>query len=274
VAKLIHRLSLRSGERFVALNCAALPEPLIESELFGYQKGAFTGANTSKEGLFEASHGGTLFLDEIADMPLALQAKLLRVLQEREVRRLGDNESRKVDVRIIAATHQDLGQNVKEGKFRLDLLYRLEVVILSLAPLRERAEDVPLLADYFLKESCQRHGKVILEILPDVMQILLSYAWPGNVRELFNVIERAVVFCNQEKITKEFLPSHLLQISKEPLCLEKSQISIPLGISLEEVEKILIQKTLEATSGDKNLTAKLLGVHSRTIYRKLGLVNK
>jgi two-component system response regulator HydG len=277
VARCIHNQSARAQGRFVALNCAAFPENLIESELFGFEKGAFTGATAPKDGLLEAAHGGTLLLDEIGDMPISLQANLLRTLQEGEVRRIGATTSRKVDVRVIAATHRDLREGVRVGTFRQDLLYRLEVVNLHMPPLRERMEDLPDLAYHFLKTFVRRHSKVIQGIDENSMEALLSHSWPGNIRELSNVIERAVVFARAEEIQIEDLPPHLAQgafsragRSERPMSSHaEGKIEVPLGTSLKQVEELLIRKTLEATSGDKNMTARLLGINERTIYRKL-----
>jgi two-component system response regulator HydG len=278
IARCIHDQSTRSKGRFIAINCAAVPEQLIESELFGFEKGAFTGATSSKEGLFEAAHEGTLFLDEIGDMPIALQAKLLRTLQEGEVRRVGATTSRKINVRVIAATHRDLKENVRTGSFRQDLLYRLEVIAIQIPPLRERMEDIPDLAYHFLKLACERHGKSAEGIEDEAMEALLAHTWPGNVRELGNVIERGVVFAQGALLLARDLPPHLLELSvrasKEPAASVEgassgSSITVPFGTPLKDVEELLIRKTLEATSGDKNMTAKLLGINSRTIYRKL-----
>lgn len=275
VARQIHDQSPRVKARFVALNCAAVPEQLIESELFGFEKGAFTGAVGAKEGLFEAAHGGTLLLDEIGDMPLSLQATLLRTLQESEVRRLGSTHARKVDVRVIAATHRDLKQCVRAGTFREDLLYRLEVIGIHVPPLKERMEDVPDLAYHFLRVAAQRHTKELSGISEEAMAALLAHSWPGNVRELSNVLERAVVFARGPHVELGDLPAHLANsagsIPRESgLALgTATSIAVPLGTSLKDVEDLLIRKTLEATSGDKNMTARLLGINSRTIYRKL-----
>lgn len=278
VARSLHRQSARESGQFIALNCAAVPEQLIESELFGFEKGAFTGATSSRAGLFEAADGGTLLLDEIGDMPIALQAKLLRTLQEGEVRRLGATVSRKVDVRVIAATHRDLREGVRAGTFRQDLLFRLEVISLLVPALRERIEDIPDLAYHFLKQACARHQKDVAVISEEAMEALLEHSWPGNVRELSNVVERAVVFAQGGQIELLDLPAHLVAqqasqkggnlrfVPKSPLV---GTISVPLGTSLRDVEDLLIRRTLEATSGDKNMTAKLLGINSRTIYRKL-----
>lgn len=269
VAKHLHQLSVRSQGPFIVLNCAAVPESLLESELFGFEKGSFTGANFAKKGLFEAADGGTLFLDEIGDMPLVLQPKILRALQDGEVRRLGSTVSKKVDIRIIAATHQNLDQAVQCGRFRQDLLYRLEVVGISIPPLRHRGRDSIDLAYYFLNIYSEKHHKKIQKIHPEALEALLYYSWPGNVRELANVIERAVIFSNEDLLTVQDLPERLLGSKKRELFLAENSISIPFGTSLKDVEELLIRKTLEATSGDKVLAAKLLGIHSRTIYRKL-----
>ena len=269
IAHCIHEQSACSQGHFIALNCAAVPEQLMESELFGHEKGAFTGALAAKVGLFEAAHKGTLFLDEIGDMPLTLQAKLLRTLQEREVRRLGATETKKFDVRVIAATHQDLSESVKLGKFRQDLLYRLEVISIKIPPLREHREDLPLLIQYFLKGAAQRYQKEVLTVSETALEILMAHSWPGNVRELSNAIERAMVFCKGPEIQANDLPPHLQGASAD---LENSYqdktVSVRLGTSLKEIEDLMIRKTLEATDGDKNMTARLLGINSRTIYRK------
>lgn len=279
VARCLHQYSSRAPQPFIALNCAAVPEQLMESELFGFEKGAFTGATMGKEGLFESAHGGTLLLDEIGDMPILLQAKLLRVLQEGEVRRLGSTSSKKIDVRVIAATHKNLKQACGEGTFRQDLLYRLEVMGISLPALRERREDISELADFFLLSACRKHGKEAYTLSSEVLTILEAYPWPGNVRELSNVIERAVVLTAGAEIVPSDLPAHLLtdvsssgesSFQQESFVFSSSSnLSIPLGTPLRDVEELLIRKTLEATSGDKNMTARLLGINSRTIYRKL-----
>ncbi|MCM2279522.1 MAG: sigma-54 dependent transcriptional regulator [Oligoflexia bacterium] len=267
VARCIHRQSQRGAERFVALNCAAVPDSLIESELFGFEKGAFTGATGARDGLFEAAHQGTLLLDEIGEMPLNTQPKLLRALQEGEVRRLGSNVSKKVDVRLVAATNRDLRECARAGTFRQDLLYRLEVICLRVPPLRERMEDLPDLAYRFLKVNSARHAKSVTGIGEEALELLLAHPWPGNVRELANVIERAVVFARGEHLEAADLPEHLRSASGAVSA--GAAISVPLGMSLKEVEDLLIRKTLEATDGDKNMTAKILGINSRTIYRKL-----
>ncbi len=269
VARCLHLMSARPKGPFIALNCAAVPEQLMESELFGFERGAFTGAQVSKEGLFEAAHGGTLLLDEIGDMPLSLQAKLLRVLQDQEVRRVGSTTSKKVDVRVIAATHKNLKEAVHAGSFRQDLHYRLEVIGVQVPPLRERIEDLEELCYHFLRQAGKRHQKLVQSISTDTIEILKNHSWPGNVRELSNVIERAVIFAQGSQITQAELPPHLLEGVLTERKEHPASIEVPLGTSLKEVEELLIRKTLEATDGDKNMTARLLGINSRTIYRRL-----
>jgi len=269
VARLIHDISSRKEARFVALNCAAIPEQLIESELFGVEKGAFTGAGAAREGLFESADGGTLLLDEIGDMPLTLQAKLLRVLQDGEVRRVGATSSRRVDVRVLAATHRDLKQAATVGAFRPDLLFRLEVISLAVPALRQRREDVRELSYHFLQTSSRRHSREINAIADETLKRLEAHPWPGNVRELANVIERAVVFARTDTIGIQDLPEHFLRAGESPIGLPPAFIEVPIGTPLKDVEDLLIRKTLEATDGDKNMTARLLGINSRTIYRKL-----
>lgn len=271
VARALHETSARSGGPFMAINCAALPENLLESELFGYEKGAFTGAVGAKLGLFEAASGGTLFLDEIGDLAVSLQAKLLRVLQESEVRRIGASVSKRIDVRVISATHQPLKTLVAESRFRQDLLFRLEVVSIDLPPLRARLEDLPDFVLLFVIEASVRHGKAVAAVSPEAFEILSRYAWPGNIRELQNAIERAVIFATSPIIQGADLPPHVLELAGKGLGLETSphSITIPVGTPLREIEEIMIRRTLELTQGDKNLTAKLLGINSRTIYRKL-----
>jgi two-component system, NtrC family, response regulator HydG len=277
LAREIHQRSSRKMGPFIAINCAAIPEALLESELFGHEKGAFTGAQNAKPGLFEAASGGTLLLDEIGDMPYPLQAKLLRVLQEGEVRRLGAIQNRKVDVRVIASTHQNLRQRVEQGLFRQDLFYRLEVISLHVPPLRERREDILALAHSFLEEARIRHSKAgVIRFEPAALEALARHDWPGNIRELSNAIERAVVLCESASIGCEDLPA-TVTVGKElqgqdtgVISTEGSQmITVPLGTSLKEVEELLIRRTLESTQGDKELAAQLLGIAARTIYRKL-----
>jgi two-component system response regulator HydG len=248
------------------VNCAALPETLLESELFGHVKGAFTGAIQDKAGRFEAAHGGTIFLDEIGDISPAIQAKLLRVLQDREFERVGSNRTLRVDVRILAATNQDLEAAVRNRRFREDLYYRLNVITIPIPPLRERREDIPLLAHHFLRISAAKNNKALEGFTPEALDLLERYPWPGNVRELENAIERAVVLSRGHLIEPKDLPEAIT--GQGPGEGERA-ITIPLGTPLEEVEQRLIEATLEQTRGDKTLAAKLLGIASRTIYRKL-----
>ena len=271
VSKLIHEQSSRAKQPFVALNCAAIPENLIESELFGYERGAFSGATQARMGLIEAANGGTLMLDEIGDMPLSLQPKLLRVLETQTLRRLGSTQEKSLNVRIIAATHQNLLEKVKQGLFRQDLYYRLEVMPLTVPALRDHIEDIPELTQFFLNKYSLEHQKVIQGIDSDAQAILMNHSWPGNVRELSNVLERAVVLNSSKYIQAIDLPFHLLSRSETPTLNDTadSKITIPLGTSLKEIEDILIQKTLNLTKGDRAQAAKLLGVNERTIYRRI-----
>ena len=263
-ARAIHSGSRRASKPFVAINCAAIPDSILESELFGYEKGAFTGAVQRREGRFERAHTGTLFLDEIGEMAPHVQVKLLRVLQEGEIERLGGTEPISVDCRIVAATNRDLAAEVREGRFREDLYYRLNVITVELPPLRERPEDVPLLAHHFLGKYAQKNGKEILGITAEAMGLLSRYQWQGNVRELENVIERAVVLARGDQITESELP-HGVKSGQS----STRTLSIPLGTPLEEVERRLITETLRITKGDKRLAAQMLGIATRTIYRKL-----
>ena len=267
VARAIHRLGAAAGEPFVALNCAALPEPLLESELFGHERGAFTDARASRRGLLlEAAHG-TLFLDEIAELPLALQPKLLRVLQERCVRPLGSNEERPFAARVIAATNRDLEAVVEEGRFREDLFFRLDVLRIDVPPLRARGSDALGLAQRFLGACAARTGKPVVGISRGAADKLLAYTWPGNVRELQNAIERAVALTQHDQILVDDLPErvrdyrqgHVLVASEDPQEL----------VPLETVEQRYIARVLEAVGGNKTLAARVLGLDRKTLYRKL-----
>jgi two-component system response regulator HydG len=264
IANAIHYSSPRRDKPFIKVSCAALPETLLESELFGYERGAFTGAEKRKPGRFELADGGTLFLDEIGLMPLHLQVKLLRVLQEHEFERLGGTQTIKVDVRLIAATNVDLAEAVRNGLFREDLFYRLNVINIKLPPLRERKEDIPLLVDHFIRLYSEKNSKPLRGISKHAMAALIRYNWPGNVRELENVIERAVVLSKDEVIDEGDLPRHIVEQEEEP-----RTITIPIGTTMDEVERIVIEETLKHTKGNKMLAAKLLGISYRTIYRKL-----
>jgi len=268
VSKAIHYSSSRSDRPIVAVNCAALPEPLLESELFGYTKGAFTGANKDKEGLFESASGGTIFLDEIGSIPVSMQMKLLRVLQEKRVRKVGCSKDIPVDVRIVAATNEDLEAKIKDGSFREDLFYRLSVIPVDLPALRSRKEDIPLLVVHFLKDFNQ-HEKTNCEILPDALRALLAYDWPGNVRELENVIRRAATLCDNGMINLEDLPLKVQDVN--PADNVTSGVNYrghSLKNYLREKEKEYIQKVLEVAGGEKEKAADMLGISLATFYRK------
>jgi two-component system response regulator HydG len=267
IAGAIHFNSSRKDGPFVKLNCAAITETLLESELFGHEKGAFTGAHKRKEGRFRQAHGGSIFLDEISEMSLAMQVKLLRVLQDREVTRVGGEEVIKVDVRLIAATNKDLLQEIEAGRFREDLFYRLNVVTLNMPPLRERREDVPLLAKHFLEMFCEKNSKKIKGFTPQAMDQLLRYDWPGNVRELMNAVERAVVLSSSEYLDEEEMPLVLKEKIAEGE--EHPKEAIPGDLPLEEVEKASILSTLELTGGNKSEAARRLGITRRTLHKKL-----
>ncbi|TMB33595.1 MAG: sigma-54-dependent Fis family transcriptional regulator [Deltaproteobacteria bacterium] len=273
-ARALHEHSSRAQQPFVPINCAAIPETILESELFGYERGAFTGAVARKEGRIERAQGGTLFLDEIGELSPAVQVKLLRFLQEGEIERLGGTSTVKVDSRVVAATNRDLSAAVQAGKFREDLYYRLNVIQVVLPPLRERVEDIPLLADHFVARYAAKNNKQFSGITPGAMEALEAYAWPGNVRELENAIERAVVLSPGSEIDIDALPQPLLHAARGPRgpippALEGRTLSIPLGTTMEEIELRVIRETLRHTKGDKNLAAQLLGIAARTIYRKL-----
>jgi two-component system response regulator HydG len=267
IAGAIHFNSPRKDGPFVKLNCAAITETLLESELFGHEKGAFTGAHKRKEGRFRQAHGGSIFLDEISEMSLAMQVKLLRVLQDREITRVGGEEVINVDVRLIAATNKDLLQEIEAGGFREDLFYRLNVVTLNMPPLRERREDVPLLAKHFLEIFSEKNRKTIKGFTPQAMDQLLRYDWPGNVRELMNAVERAVVLSSSEYLDKEELSLVLKDGAAEGEALPEE--GIPGDLPLDEVEKVSILKTLDLTGGNKSETARRLGITRRTLHKKL-----
>ena len=249
----------------IKVNCAAIPETLIESELFGYEKGAFTGASSRKEGRFEVADRASIFLDEIGEIPPAVQVKLLRILQEGTFERLGSNKTIHTDTRIIAATNKNLAAMVKEGLFREDLYWRLNVISIELPSLKERREDIPNLVQHFINRFSKKNAKDVGGIESRAMEILLNYEWPGNVRELENVIERCVVLDKDGIIGSDDLPKDL---SKTAVSSNES-VTIPLGTPLEEVERILMEETLKHTKGDKGLASKLLGISTRTLYRKM-----
>jgi two-component system response regulator HydG len=264
-ARAIHERSTRRAGPFVAVNCAALPETLLESELFGYERGAFTGAAGRKEGRFELADGGTLFLDEVADLSPVTQPKILRVLQEGEFERLGGTRTLKVDVRILAASNQDLAQLVRDKRFREDLYYRLNVITITVPPLRERREDIPLLAHHFLRVYAAKNNRKLDGFSEEAMARLEGYAWPGNVRELENAVERAVVLARGSLIEVQDLPSIVVE-GRPPADWVKA---IPLGTPLAEVEQRLLEETLRQTKGNKTLAAKLLGIDPKTVFRKV-----
>ncbi len=264
-AKAIHKLSKRKEKPFVAINCASLPADLLESELFGYEKGAFTGADSNKKGLIEAAHGGTLFLDEIGDMPYELQAKLLRFLEEMKIRPLGSTREINVDVRVIAATNKDLEKLIEEGKFREDLYYRLSSIIITLPPLRERKEDIPLLVQHLLKQIIQKYGKEINKIDPEFINYLMQHEFKGNIRELKNLLEKAVLLADDDVLT-----ATLFTENKQPLVnLEIGEEGIDLKQVLNDIEKELLMKALERTKGNKTKAAELLGLTFREFRYRL-----
>lgn len=264
VADALHSLSGRREKSFVKVHCAALSETLLESELFGHEKGAFTGADSMKKGRFELAHGGTIFLDEIGEINQTTQIKLLRVLQERTFERVGGEETIEVDVRVVAATNRNIEEEVKAGRFREDLYYRLNVVRLQVPPLRERKDDIPLLMDSFLKRFSEENSKSILGFENRARQALYRYDWPGNIRELQNCIESAVVMCSGEEISLEDLPPTISRFSGE------GSISIPMGLSLDDAEKIIIKENLAFNNGNKTKTAEILGIERKTLAKKIG----
>lgn len=265
VAKAIHYNGIRKEGPFIAVNCAAIPETLLESELFGYKKGAFTDAKTDKKGLvFEASEG-TLFLDEITEMPLTLQAKWLRVIEGKEIRPLGDTNSYPVDVRVISTSNRDIKSLIQEGQFREDLYYRLKVIDIGLPPIRERREDIPLLVQHFINKFNKEMKKNISGVSENVLRILLSYSWPGNVRELENVIQRAITLSQHEVITPEDLPTSLIQEAEEKV-VDKA---LTKRYTLDQLEKEYIRRVLIEVGGNKSKAAEILGLDRKTLYRKL-----
>jgi DNA-binding NtrC family response regulator len=265
VARALHFNSPRAKKPFVAVNCAAIPDTLLESELFGYKRGAFTDARNDRQGMFVEADGGTIFLDEIGDLTPQLQAKLLRVLQERELRPLGAARSEKVDVRVLSATNRDLAQRMREGAFREDLFYRLNVIEVMLPPLRDRAEDVLPLAEHFLTEAGARSGKRIHTFTQPALKILLAYPWPGNVRELENVIERAVALAEADQIGPDDLPSQV----RERRSADVLAGALARGLTLAELEREYINRVLQAEGGNKTRAAQRLGLDRKTLYRKL-----
>ena len=266
LATAIHTNSRRADKRFVTINCAGLSETLLEDELFGHVKGAYTGATADRPGRFEYAHGGTMFLDEIGDMPTAMQAKLLRVLENGEVVRIGSNEPRHVNVRIISATNTDLAERVSRKEFREDLYFRIKGITIGIPPLRERREDIPVLMDHFIQQASKAHGRNVKGISADAARAIMSYPWPGNVRQLRNVIENMVVLAGGDKLTVQDLPS---EIYTPPGAGAGAQVSQLAGMSLEEAEKELIRSTLKMVAGNREQAANILGIGERTLYRKI-----
>ena len=268
VARTIHKLSPRAGGPFVAINCSAIPESLMESEIFGHERGAFTGAAERRIGCFELADGGTLLLDEIGEMPAPTQAKLLRVLEDRKVRRLGSKTETPVDVRVLAATNKDPEQAVASGQMRQDLYFRLNVFHINLPPLREHKEDIGLLVEYILRDINAKHGKNVKGIGAEVMDIFMSHTWPGNIRELRNVLERSAIMCEKDLITRACLPGEFGKApAKGPSDL--AGIRFPIGTTVDAMERELILQTLNATGNNKTRAADLLGISLKTLHNKL-----
>ena len=265
IARALHYGGPRRRAPFIPLNCAALAQGVLESELFGHERGAFTGATAGRKGRFEAAHTGTLFLDEIGDMPLATQAHLLRALEAGEITPVGSNDPKKVDVRVVAATHRDLESMVREGTFREDLCFRLRVVQVELPPLRERLADLPHLVEHFLREAAERHGKPAREIAPETLDILMSYRWPGNVRELKNAVESMVLLSRGDRITPDAVPPYVRPTAGEMPDILKSLSGLP----VQDVEQALITNTLRDVGGNRERASQLLGISTRTLYRKI-----
>ncbi len=264
IANAIHYHSPRASMPFIKVSCASLSEGIIESELFGHEKGAFTGAITSRKGRFELAHGGTLFLDEVEDIPLSTQIKLLRVLQEAEFERAGGNKTIKVDIRVIAASNRDLQEAVEEGTFREDLYYRLNVVNIKLPPLRERRDDIPFLIQLFIEKYNQKYQMRVKGVSQRAMNVLTDYHWKGNVRELENTLESIMVIHSPEVVNLSHLPHEVADFKGSP-----ETVCIKIGTSLEEIEKEILLQTLKATKGNKRKAAQLLGINVRTIHRKM-----
>jgi len=265
IARAIHNNSQRNKAPFIAVNCAALTEGLLESELFGHERGAFTGAEGRRKGRFQSADKGTIFLDEIGEISAAMQSSLLRVLQEREIQPVGSDQTIKVDVRILGATHRDLARDVEQGRFRQDLFYRLNVVTLHLPPLRERPEDIPVLAGYFLRKFAEKNHKQVKAFTPSAMRRLNAHSWPGNVRELENAVERAVVLLTGEYVEERDLPPVLQPGQAE----DAASIGVPSGMTLEEMERQAIKAAIEAANGNKSEAARRLGITRKTLHTKL-----
>lgn len=269
IARTIHQLSPRKDKPFIGINCSAIPETLMESELFGHEKGAFTGAASTRAGCFELAEGGTLLLDEIAEMPPLLQAKLLRVIEERSLRRLGSNREINIDVRLLAATNKNPEEAVEKGTLREDLLYRLNVFRIELPSLKDRKDDLPLLAQYLVTKLAEKHSRPARFLSPAAISVLQFHAWPGNVRELRNVIERAVVICSGEQIERHHFAPY--PIDQRERLRKEDTITLPVGTPIEEVERQMIMRTLQKTKNNKTRAAELLGISLKTLHNKLNL---
>lgn len=268
IARALHSKSSRRGGPFVAVNCGAIPEPLLESELFGYRRGAFTDAVADRAGLFEQANGGTLLLDEVGELPLSLQVKLLRVLQEETIRRLGDNKDLKIDVRILAATHRDLAAETKAGRFREDLYYRINVLPIHVPPLRERREDIPILLDHFLARNNARFNTQIRGFDAEARRLLLEYAWPGNVREMENTIERAMVLTERDSLCAEDLPERVRE-SRDPVQMHLKSGEMSIKKTARIIEEILIRRALTKTKGNRTRAAEVLEISHRALLYKI-----
>ncbi|MBX3727998.1 MAG: sigma-54-dependent Fis family transcriptional regulator [Candidatus Sumerlaeia bacterium] len=265
VARALHQMSPRARKDFIPVHCAALPETLLESELFGHERGAFTGAVSRRPGRFEVANNGTLFLDEIGEIPLSMQVKLLRVLEQREIQRVGGNETIKVDVRLIVATNRDLEEEVAEGRFREDLYYRLKVVQIVAPPLRHRRSDIPVLAQHFLAEFARENGRSVPTLSRDAVEALQAYHWPGNVRELRNIMENTFVFLQGDTVGARDLPGAVKSEKTAP----SDTLAIPMGLPLEEVETLYLKRTLAAVDGNRTRAAEALGISRRTLQRRI-----
>ena len=268
IARAIHAQSSRHDGPFVAINCGAIPENLLESELFGHRKGAFTDATTDRRGLFEEATGGTLFLDEIGELPLSLQVKLLRALQEESIRRLGDSSDTPINVRIITASHRDLATEAQIGRFRDDLFYRINVLHISIPPLRERREDIPLLVDYFIERNNAKLGTEIHGVSLEAQKVLLEYGWPGNVRELENTIERAMVLADCKVLDTADLPDRLTRVA-DPVQAQLASGELSIKKTTQIIEEILIRRALQKTNGNRTKAAAILEISHRTLLYKI-----
>ncbi|MCH2110682.1 MAG: sigma-54 dependent transcriptional regulator, partial [Polyangiaceae bacterium] len=268
VARALHQRSSRRGGPFIAVNCGAIPDNLLESELFGHKRGAFTDAISDRQGLFESANGGTLFLDEIVELPLGLQVKLLRVLEDEKIRRVGESRDIQVDVRIIAATHRDLQAETEAGRFREDLFYRLNVLQIAVPPLRERREDIPLLLEHFIDRNNLRLGTNIQGVTSEARRLLYEYSWPGNVRELENTVERAMVLCEKQQIAMQDLTERIRE-ARDPIKLHLASGELSVKKTTRFMEEVLIRRALKKTNGNRTRAAELLEISHRALLYKI-----